>query len=183
MHSIVVVNVNLVNNTKINTSCDLKELLVKNEFEDYLNNSTLVWQDDIAIEDIKVVDVLDNCYIFIEIEHNTSILALDIALQGWVEDSGCSEYLATFYRDHDIVYYLDILNAVIVKDRTIPDSFDHNVKVSVLNSRDSLFLEKTHNFVIKLEPPKALVIGVKTERKTRPLTEDELFIAKEMGLE
>ena len=167
VHTIVVLHVNIIDhNTKeILEKLDLKQALEDYDFDEYLNSNSVTWQDDLTIEEMMILEVQENHYIFINIEHDLSLDVLDIILQEWVVQSSYSPFLYDFMADKSC--YLDIVDAVIVDTCTVPDAFTHRLKVSVLDEQNRTFLTNDQT-VIKLTPPTITVLGIKDGNTIRP---------------
>lgn len=170
VHTVVVLHVNIVlhDTNQICEEPELIQALEDNDFEEYLNNNTLTWDDNLTIEEIKILEVQKNHYVFIDIDHELDLEVLDIVLQEWVIQSSYSPHLYDFFGNKSA--YLDIVDAVIVNDCTIPESFAHLLKVTILDEQERTFLTDQQK-VIKVTPPTMIVLGIKEGNKIITLSE------------
>jgi hypothetical protein len=162
VHTTIVLKANIISHdTKaIIEDVDLKSIL--DDFDTYLD--TVTWDDDLTIEAMTVLEIQQNHYIFIDVDHELPLETLDVILQEWVIQSEYSPYLNDILNDRSV--YLDLVDAMIVTERTVPTSFNHPLTVTLLDDRTFLTEDQK---VIKLTPPTLTVLGIKDGNTIRPL--------------
>ena len=169
MHTKVILHLNIIHHkTHEIVEFDFKSAIT--DFEEYLNHNSMTWQDDLSINEITILEVKDH-YMFIDIDHELTLEALDLVLQQWVIESSYSPHLYDFFGDQSS--YLDIVDAIIVNERIIPEVFTHLLKVTILNEHERTFLTEDQR-VIQLTPPTIKILGIKEGNTIRPLSNNTL---------